>query len=134
MLFDKQPQQVTVERRFYYNIIVKFCQHKGIRHFKYSKISKAYGHDDILIRMLKLSSKSILKPLKLLFENCLRTGIFPDQWKKANIVPIHKKGDKQLFKNYRPVSLLPICAWVFERIIFNGLFKYFKENNLLSPH
>ena len=110
MLFDKQPQQVTVEQRFYYNIIVKFCQHKGIRHFKYSKISKAYGHDDILIRMLKLSSKSILKPLKLLFENCLRTGIFPDQWKKANIVSIHKKGDKQLFKNYRPVSLLPICG------------------------
>ena len=84
--------------------------------------------------MLKLSHKSILKPLKLLFENCLRTGIFPDQWKKANIVPIHKKGDKQLLKNYRPVSLLPICGKVFERIIFNDLFKYFKENNLLSPH
>ena len=96
--------------------------------------NKAHGHDDISIRMLKLSHKSILKPLKLLFENCLRTGIFPDQWKKANIVPIHKKGDKQLLKNYRPVSLLPICGKVFERIIFNDLFKYFKENNLLSLH
>ena len=108
MLFDKQPQQVTVEQKFYYNIIAKFCQHKGIRHFKYSKISKAHGHDDILIRMLKLSSKSILKPLKLLFENCLRTGIFPDQWKKANIFLIHKKADNQLLKNYRPISLLHI--------------------------
>ena len=63
--------------------------------------------DDISIRMLKLSQKSILKPLKLIFENCLRTRLFPDQWKKANIVPIHKKGGKQLIKNYRPVSLLP---------------------------
>ena len=41
--------------------------------------NKAHGHDDISIRMLKLSYKSILKPLKLLFENCLRIGIFPDQ-------------------------------------------------------
>ena len=79
--------------------------------------NRAHGHDDISIRMLQLSNKSILKPLKLLFENCLRTGIFPEQWKKANIVPIHKKGDKQLLENYRTVSLLPICAKVFERII-----------------
>ena len=84
--------------------------------------------------MLKLFHKSILKPLKLLFENCPRTGIFPDQWKKANIVPTHKKGDKQLLKKYRPISLLPICRKAFERIIFNDFFKYFKENNLLSLH
>ena len=90
--------------------------------------NKAHGHDDISVRMLKLSQKSILKPLKLIFENCLRTRLFPDQWKKANVVPIHKKGDKQLIENYRPVSLLPICGKVFERLIFNSLFNYFIEN------
>ena len=41
--------------------------------------NKAHGHDDRLIRMLKLSEKSILEPLKLIFENCLRTRLFPDQ-------------------------------------------------------
>ena len=56
--------------------------------------NNAHGHDDISIRMLKLFHKSILKPIKLLFENCLQTGIFPDQWKKTKIVPIHKKVDK----------------------------------------
>ena len=96
--------------------------------------NKAHGHDDISIRMLKLSQKSILKPLKLILENCLKTRLFPDQWKKANVVPIHKKGDKQLTENYRPVSLLTICGKVFERLIFNSLFNYFIENNLLSPH
>ena len=95
--------------------------------------NKAHGHDNISIRMLKLSQKSILKPLKLIFESWLRTRLFPDQWKKANVVPIHKKGDKQLIENYRPVSLLPICGKVFERLIFNSLFNYFIENNLLSP-
>ena len=84
--------------------------------------------------MLKLFKKSILKPLKLIFENCLKTRLFPDQWKKANVLPIHKKGDKQLIENYRPVSLLPICGNAFERLIFNGFFNYFIENNLLSLH
>ena len=86
------------------------------------------------IRMLKLSQKSILKPLKLIFKNCLRTRPFSDQWKKGNVVPIHKKGDKQLTESYRPVSLLPICGKVFERLIFNSLFHYFIEKNLLSSH
>ena len=95
--------------------------------------AKAHGHDDISITMLKLSQKSILKLSKLIFENCLRTRLFPGQWKKANVVPIHKKGDKQLIKNYRPVSLLPICG-VFELLIFNSLFTYFIKSNLLSPY
>ena len=47
---------------------------------------------------------------------------------------IHKKGDKPLIENYRPVSLLPICDKIFERLIFNSLFIYLIENNLLSPH
>ena len=96
--------------------------------------NKAHEHDDIPIRMLKLSQKSILKPLKLIFENYLRTRLFLDQWKKANVVPIHKKSDQQLIENYRPVSLLPICGKIFELLIFNSLFNYFIENNLLSPH
>ena len=96
--------------------------------------NKAHGHDDISIRMLKLSQKSILNPLKLIFENYLRTRLFPDQWKKANVVPIHKKGDKQLIENYRPASLLPICGKVFERLIFSSWFNYFTESHLLSPH
>ena len=53
--------------------------------------NKAHEHDDISIRMLKLSQKSILKPLKLIFENCLRTRLFPDQMKKANFFQFTKK-------------------------------------------
>ena len=53
---------------------------------------------------------------------------------KGNIVPIHKKGDKQVLKNYRPVSLLPVCGKVFERLIFNEIFSFLLENNLVSPN
>ena len=37
-------------------------------------------------------------------------------------------------KNYRPVSLLPICGKIFERLIFNEIFKFFTPNNLISPN
>ena len=43
--------------------------------------------------------------------------MFPSEWKKGNIVRIHRKGDKQNIKNYQPVSLLPICGKIFERLI-----------------
>ena len=54
--------------------------------------------------------------------------------KKANIVSIHKKGDKQLIQNYRPVSLLSIYGKIFEKLIFNSSFKYLENNSLLNPH
>ena len=44
---------------------------------------------------------------------------------------MHKKGDKQLLENYRPVSLLPIFGKVFEKILYNNIFEYLQENNLL---
>ena len=71
----------------------------------------------ISIRMLKVYGDPIIEPLFKTFKNCLKCGIFPDDWKKGNIAPIFKKGDKQNIKNYRPVSLLPICNKIFERII-----------------
>ena len=50
----------------------------------------------------------LAKPLYLVFKNCLDKGIFPQMWKKANVLLIFKKDIKHLVSNYRPVSLLPI--------------------------
>ena len=68
------------------------------------------------------------------FKQALLTGVFLSEWKKGNIVPIHKKGDKQNIKNSWPVSLLPICGKIFERPIFNELFIYFFTNKLISEN
>ena len=56
--------------------------------------NKSYGHDMLSICMLKLCGEPIYKPLTLLFKSCLETGQFLSEWKKANIVPVFKKGDK----------------------------------------
>ena len=68
----------------------------------------ATGSDGISGKMLLLCYNSVVLPLKIIFQNILVISTYPDMWKLANATPIFKKGDKQLIKNYRPISLLPI--------------------------
>ena len=67
---------------------------------------KAHGHDQINIRMVQIYDKAICKSLHLIFPSSKESGIFPTEWKMANVVPIHRRDDKYNFKIYRPVSLL----------------------------
>ena len=67
--------------------------------------NKSHGHDILSIRMFKLCGESIYKPLNLTFKSCLETSQFPSEWKKGNVVPVFKKGGKQLVKMYRPIFL-----------------------------
>ena len=83
--------------------------------------------DGISIRMLKLCGPSVIKPFSLLFNNFLRDGVFPNDWTKANVIPVHKKGNKQLVSNYGPVSLLPIFSKIFEKLILDCIYYFFKS-------
>ena len=77
--------------------------------------------------MLKVCGKSICKPLELIFQSCIKHGEFPNEWKMANVVPFHKKSDKQILKNYQPYLYIPFV----ER---SSPFEYFIENDLVSPN
>ena len=57
-------------------------------------INRAHDHDNILTHMIKICDSSIVKQLSMIFCNSLNSGIFPDNWKRSNIVPVHKKGNK----------------------------------------
>ena len=52
---------------------------------------KAHGHDEIFIRMVKLCNLTITKPRSVIYKNWLQQGAFPDDWKKGNLIPAHKK-------------------------------------------
>ena len=65
----------------------------------------------------------------MIFRQALPAGVFPSEWRKGNIVLIHKKSNKQN-RNYLPVSLIPICGKIFERLIFNKMFNYFYVDKL----
>ena len=96
--------------------------------------NKAHGCDDISVHMIKICDDALLLPLKLIFESCISQGVFPEVWKQANIVPIHKKGSKNLKQNYRPISLLPIFDKILENLIFDSLYHHLNINNLLNPN
>ena len=66
--------------------------------------NKALRHDMISIRMLKICGNSIWKPLEIIFKNCLKEGTFPNEWKKNNVVAIHKK---MINKSYPIIDLFP---------------------------
>ena len=82
--------------------------------------------------MVKMCNKTLVYPLKLIFKASIQEGVFPDCWKKANVVPIHKRKSKNLLKNYKPISLLPIFGKIYERIIFKELFNHFHQNQLFT--
>ena len=96
--------------------------------------NKAHGADEISIAMLKLCGNEISKPLKIIFDCSMSEGKFPTLWKLANVQPVHKKSSRQLKCNYRPISLLPIFSKIFEKIIFDSMYGFFVENELISKN
>ena len=96
--------------------------------------NKANGSDGISGQMLLLCDDSVVLPLRIIFGNILSTDTYPDIWKFANVTPIFKKGDKQLIQNYRPISLLSLCGQIFEKIIFNNLYKHLTTHHLITKN
>ena len=60
--------------------------------------NKTHGWDDMSVSTVKICDSSIVRPLCLIYETCLHTSVFSDNWKKANVLPIHKKESRQLKK------------------------------------
>ena len=84
------------------------------------------------IQMIKICASSVLKPLHLIFRSYLETETFLKLSKKASIIFVNKKCYKQLVANNRPLSPLPICGNLFEKIFLIWLFDYLNNSNLLS--
>ena len=96
--------------------------------------NKAHGWDEISVRMIKLSDAALVIPLKIIFTNCLRCGLFPEIWKYANVVPVHKKNEKNVKGNYRPISLLPIFGKILEKLIYDSLYLHLASCEILDPN
>ena len=88
------------------------------------------GYDGISLKVLKWISPAIVKPLTIIINQSLLTGIFPDALKIAKVLPLYKKQETDIMDNYRPISLLASFSKVFEKVAFKQLYTYFKNNNL----
>ena len=113
--------------------IFKTIELKDIRDaFAKVKTTKSFGVDNISSYFLKLALPCIEISLAFLFNTSIETSQFPDSWKVARITPIFKEGDKTEKSNYRPISVLPVISKLFEKLVFNQLYHYMKENSLFT--
>ena len=104
---------------------ILFTKDKIVKIIKNLNPNKAHGLDMISICMLKIYGDSFLKPLELIFKSCIESRKLPIEWRKANVVPVHKKYNKQLIESYRPISLLPVSGKILEQTIYNKMFNFF---------
>jgi hypothetical protein len=96
------------------------------------KTKNSYGYDEISVKILKSSAPFIISPLTYICNKSLSSGVFSERLKDAIVKPIHKKGDRSLPLNYRPISLLTSFSKIFEKLIYFRLYKYIRTNHILA--
>lgn len=96
------------------------------------KRNKSPGPDGIHARIIKELAVQLVAPLKIIFELSFKTRKLPEEWKRANVTAIFKKGDRSDPSNYRPVSLTCIIGKIMESVIKDRIITHMKENNLCS--
>ena len=88
----------------------------------------------ISLSIIKRSICSVSSPLTHIVNLSITHGIVPDDLKIARVIPIFKSGDKALFSNYRPISVLPCFSKFLERIIYNRIINYLNDSDVLCDN
>ena len=96
------------------------------------KTNKSPGPDSLTPNILKETSYQTAKAFSVIFQKSIDTGKIPNIWKTSNISPIHKKGNKNVCDNYRPVSLTCIASKLMESIVRDKIMKFLLENNYFT--
>ena len=84
--------------------------------------SNASGHDGFSLKFLKIIFPYISSHLLHLINSVITTSVFPEEWKKARVVPLKKEGDSESFDNLRPISVLPILSKITKYILKDQMF------------
>ena len=88
----------------------------------------------ISLSIIERSICSVSSPLTHIVNLSITHGIVPDELKIARVIPIFKSGDKALFSNYRPISVLPCFSKFLERIIYNRIINYLNDSDVLCDN
>ena len=100
------------------------------------KTSKATGFEDISARYLKLFAPYIIDSIVSIVKLCnlsIRAHRFPNTWKTARVIPLHKKGSTDDINNYRPISILPAVSKILEKHVSSTFYKFLNEHSFLNP-
>ncbi|CAM4662903.1 unnamed protein product [Caretta caretta] len=111
--------QPSVEKEVVRDYLEKLDEHKSM------------GPDALHPRVLKELADVIAEPLALIFESSWQSGEVPDDWKKANVVPILKKGKEEDPGNYRPISLTSVPGKIMEQVLKESILKHLEERKVI---
>ena len=95
---------------------------------------KACGPDGIRPIVLKRLRASTSPTLQCIFSKSLAEGQVPDDWKHANVTPLHKKGNRNDPANYRPISLTCVCCKLMEHIVVSNFMRHLEASHILNPN
>ena len=98
------------------------------------KPGKASGPDCMPKRFLKELADQLAPPLSALFNQSLESGCIPDDWSKAFVSHVFKKGNVHKASNYHPVSLTCVACKFLEHVICSHVLKYLHKYHLLSSY
>ena len=98
---------------------------------KQMKNSSSCGHDGISVKFIKNIIHAVAKPLSVIYNLSISTGIVPDSFKVAKVIPVYKKDNKNQVENYRPISLLLTFSKILEKIIYKRLYNHLNDNDIL---
>lgn len=105
-------------------------QYKGIEKLLLSlNTSKSTGPDGIPAVVLKNCASILSCYLQIIFTKSLTERKLPDDWKTANVVPIHKSGNRNVVSNYRPISLTSIICKILEHVVYSSLITHLEDHN-----
>ena len=93
---------------------------------------KACGYDEINNKIIKRTSDVVSPFLEILFNACIKQGIFPDCFKLAQVTPLFKGGDKTSLGSYRPISLLPALSKILEKIILVRMMSFLSDHDVIA--
>lgn len=96
------------------------------------KCGKAAGPDQIINEFLKYAEPLILPFLVRMFNKVFSSGIYPEEWTKSIIIPLHKKGDRDNPDNYRGISLLSCVSKVFTSVLNARLMRWAETNSVIT--
>ncbi|KAF4796679.1 hypothetical protein TURU_082046 [Turdus rufiventris] len=96
-------------------------------------VHKSMGPDGIHLRVMRVLADELAKPLSIIYQQSWLAGEVPDDWKLANVTPIHKKGGKEDPGKYRPVSLTSVPGKIMEQFILSVITQHLQDGQGIRP-
>ena len=128
---QQMPPECYLGPQLLQTIYLSPASENEIKEIVLSLKKSAPGNDDMIADILKIYVDIVKSPVAYICNLSIVQGVFPEELKTANVLPLYKADDPMLFNNYRPVSLLTVLSKVFEKIMYNRLLNFLDTYDIL---